>query len=415
MTVLRHEPGVRMSKACESYCHPRLLAERNDAYAVTGGNLRVVTHSSFMGGTPPSQQHRNSAIAKYEVAHTRCFADLRSKLSDERLVARGFHCPPSGRDPKEPRVQIPNDVLEATDLKLDWRSETISGNQISYASVWIAPRNEVPEFAAELVGCSLAECFDRIVIDDWVRRELEAYAFDKFREWKFDHRQTGSDTSDVWRVAFENWEDPAFLIISLLNPMLIREQQTPPEPVIAVRIRLEEQMRLLLSWLRAGHLVADGNCEPKNDDLTRKHLSADWWTQPDVEIDSKCSALFRWEDSKRVVKFSDIQIAECEFQRTPSEHRPAYPVETPTTPSNSEELVPAKNTIAGQRRCERWLSEYAVNLENGTTAHVPRDKLQSEAIEKFQISKKAFTRAWYNVTEKYPNLSKPGVRPRPSN
>lgn len=302
------EPGVSLSEAHLCYCRPDITERFNEAGARAGWSVRHVR--SRLNGLSPRETARSTAVANYKAAEKSAVSDLVAKLRDGRLIARGFVIGPGGRNPDADRSIIPEDILQARKCRITWREETISGNGLTFAGVRLYSPYEAPESAASLIGRSLAECFRLVVVDDWVRQELEEPIFKRFAGWRFRPNSYSFFRADHWPVRFEDWSDAAYMVRRFKFPIMVLgvRDPDPPEDVVLVRNRIEAQVRRLITWLRDDTLLADGIKEPKDHALTRKVLPRDWWRQPDVEMDTAKSSLWKLTTSERVCTFSDIRI-----------------------------------------------------------------------------------------------------------
>ena len=272
--------------------------------------LHVIAVRTIKDGVITSGRERSEAVHAYKAAGKAVESDFVSKLRDGRLTATGFVVRPSGRDPGAPRRRVPDDVLSAKTIRINWRKDKITGNEMTYKDVRVFGRFELHESASSLIGCSLAECFERIVVDDWVRRELGEAVFRRHPDWAICLNTSYGHFTGQWPVRFEDWSEPADSVTASKFPIssLNKPCPDPPEDAVAVRARTDDQVRRLIRWLRDSTLLADGIKEPKDHALTRMPIPADWWTKAGVEFDETNSCLWAWEESKRILIFSDIRI-----------------------------------------------------------------------------------------------------------
>tara|TARA_R110000787_G_scaffold21621_4_gene63742 strand:- start:511 stop:1482 length:972 start_codon:yes stop_codon:yes gene_type:complete len=227
------------------------------------------------------------------------------------LFLKGFVEGPPGRDPSAPRQRIPDDVLKAKDLKLNWRAEEVSGIGLKFVGVRVYSCYEDPDYPKSLVGLSLAVCFKQMVIDDWVRLELEEFAFEAYPKWKFDPASYEATQHHRWPVRFENWRSAAKAVKYLRFPPITydEDEPDPPEVVVRVRIRLETQIQTLLGWFRGGVLQTDGVKKTKDGRLAREAISPEWYRQDSAVVNTKDSKLYDRPSKKRQPVYSDIGIA----------------------------------------------------------------------------------------------------------
>ena len=244
------------------------------------------------------------------VARTEVVQDVSAKLCDGRLVAIGFVVGPKGRDPDAGRRRIPEDFLRSRNCRFNSKDETISGNGLSFVDVRVGPTFEAPEAVAELVGRSLAECFEKVVTEDWLRREMEEPVFRRFPGWKMVSTNTYFLWAGRWPVRFEDWADPAFHVGQMKSPIFLVEgtAPVPPDEVVPVWKRIAGETQRLIAWLRDGTLVAEGAKEPPDHALTREPIVGGWWARADVEMDVIESALWKGPPNRDEMIFSDIKI-----------------------------------------------------------------------------------------------------------
>lgn len=338
-----HEPGVRLSEAHRCYCRPDLLERFDNAGARAGrseNRFRVVSP-----GSSPRESPRSAAVPEYRLAQKSAISDLVAKLIDDRLIAKGFVIGPDGRDPEAIPRLIPKDVLTARDVRINWQKETISGNGLAYTGVRLYSPYEAPEPAVSLVGESLAECFRLVVVDDWVRQEMEEPIFSQFPKWKIGPNSYRLLPANHWPVRFEDWSETAYMVRRHVFPVIVLGERhpDPPEDVARVRRRIEAQVRHLIEWLRDGTLIADGIVEPKDHKLKRQTIPPDWWRQKGVELNHAENSIWNTEDPKQVRVFSDIRIV-----------APATPAQAPDHTGQQGQTPPARALRAGSGELEVW-------------------------------------------------------------
>lgn len=302
------EFGVSLAEAHKHYCRPDIW----ERYVSAGGAARWdIRHTRFrVGGLTPREEERRTAVDAYRAAEAEVKKDINMKLADSRLVAMGFLVGHSGRDPNAGRRRIPEDVLKSRGCKIEWSKGKISGNGLTFVDVRIGTAYEAPGAAEALVRCTLSECFQRVVVDDWLRREMEEPVFRRFPDWKFPPDQFHFLASDRWPVKFEHWSNAAYSVSRFKEMIIVVGEPSPiaPKEVVAVRERIEAQVRRLITWLRNGTLVAEGTKEPPDDDLTRIRISPNWWAREGVEMDTSKSTLLIGPPPHFTLKFSDIRM-----------------------------------------------------------------------------------------------------------
>ena len=151
-------------------------------------------------------------------------------MCDGRLVATGFVVGPQGRDPDAVWRRIPEDILRSRNWRVDSKNETISGNGLSFVDVRVGPAFEAPESALELVGRSLAECFEKVVTEDWLRLEMEDPVFRRFPNWNIVSTNSYHLWAGRWPVRFEDWGDPAFHVGRMKSPIYFIGEMAPVPP-----------------------------------------------------------------------------------------------------------------------------------------------------------------------------------------
>ena len=302
------EFGVSLSEACKHYCRPDIRERFQRAGDAAGWSIRHVR--SRLGGLTEKVKERQIAVAAYKVAESEVKRDIETKLGDGRLVAMGFFAGESGRDPDASRRRIPVDVLKSRGCRIERTTGEISGNRLTYVDVRLGPTYEAPGAAAALVGCSLSKCFQQVVVDDWLRTEMEEPAFRRFPSWKFPPEQFYPFASGRWPVRFEDWSDPAYGVVRFKELIIVldRPSPIPPEEVVAVRKRIEEQARRLITWLRDGTLVAEGTKEPPDHGLDRVKIPPAWWDRAGVDMDVDNNTLCSGPLGRETLIFSGISV-----------------------------------------------------------------------------------------------------------
>lgn len=306
-------PGLELSKAFEHYSHPQLFRR----YQETSKGIKKLTPadglSDFMRGQPARDQSYTRLMERQQQDAIGAIGkDLESKIFDQRLIVIGFVSGPNGRNPDKPRQKISDDLLDPRKLKINWRDETVSGNGLSYVNVRLVPYFDTPEFATTLVGCSLSECFKRMMEGDWRIRELAEVAFESRPDMQFDLLAKTPWNPEYRQARFEEWPDCEDLQARIRSQKGTspKSQPAPPEEIVALGRRMEELVRHLINWLRNGVIDAEGIAGQNGTGSKRDVTPREFWSDPDSEIGFTNNRLRRITASKRRIVYSDVRIAE---------------------------------------------------------------------------------------------------------
>lgn len=312
MQNTKSEFGVELSKAPGRYCRPIILERHLKSREAALWGISLV--DGILGRQTLDEKDRRAADDAFNAVVSEMIRDVGAKVIDGRLVAIGFVAGPTGHDPDAPKRRIPDDVLQAQDCQIEWGNGKITGNGLTFVGVRVGPTYEAPGAAATLVGCSLSECFRKVVLDDWVRREIEESVLSSFPGRIFQSEQYHYFASGRWPVRFEDWSYPDRSVSPFGYPIPVTGDRLPwpPDKAIAVRTRAKEEFRRLITWLRDGTLIAEGTKEPSDHELTRDKIKLEWWARAGVELDGYKGTLYSGSSGDGTLIFSEIKMVSPE-------------------------------------------------------------------------------------------------------
>lgn len=300
--------GVPLSVAHRAYADPESVAWFNETAKPAGRDTARIC--SFPEISDGMISMRLFPLDEHKRATDIVVGDLLKKLKDERLIATGISVGSDGQDQDSPRRRIPGNTFYSQTLVINWPEETISGSDLSFVGVRIASPSDFSEFAESLDGVTLSEAFNRLVVDDWPRREQETFSRKRYPYWDFNTIASRFMGGHLWLVRLEDWNAPADAVGLLQHTVAMSDRvcPDPPDAVVEIRRRLERKVKQFIEWLRQGIITAEGVIEPADHALTRLAIPVAWWSRQDTYLDVKNDTLLVREGNKDVPKFSDIRI-----------------------------------------------------------------------------------------------------------
>lgn len=213
----------------------------------------------------------------------------------------------------------------------------------------------------------------------------------------------------------DHWADYPPVIFE--RDFVSRHNDWRPFREVLIDVAREEEFLQRVKWFfedycRSDEFTLAGIEEPRT--AARRFSAVNYFTISDnIRIDLEACNLYTEDVSNggwRLI-YSDLLICRTSYFAELSKILNNEGFSAPgNEPGKSVGIRQTKNTSGGQTRCEKWLTGYAEKYEKDDLEHRARTELMTEAVDLFGISKKAFDRAWFDVSQAHPKLVKPGRR-----